>query len=109
MSSSDTVAPTMVYVFYELARLPEQQQRLRKEIESVNVYDRKVLRSLPHLNGVINECLRIHPPVPSGGYRQSPDDGMTIAGRYIPGGITIVAPRYSLGKRKLSVLSVKGF
>lgn len=100
---SDTVAPTLVFIFYELALHPEQQQKLRAEMETIDVSDLKALRSLPHLNGVINESLRIHPPVPTGGYRQSPDDGMTIAGQHIPGRTTIVAPRYTLGKRSFDL------
>jgi len=99
----------MVYVFYELARLPEQQEKLRKEIEFADVYDRNLLQSLPHLNGVINESLRIDPPVPSGGYRQSPRNGMIIAGAHIPGGTTIVVPRYSIGKRNVLILPLGNF
>lgn len=98
--ASDTVAPTLVFTFYELALHPHHQQKLYEEIRSVDIHDLFALRSLPHLNGVINESLRIHPPVPTGGYRQSSKDGMRIGGKYIPGNTTIVAPRYTLGKRE---------
>ncbi|KAL8947425.1 MAG: hypothetical protein Q9222_006293 [Ikaeria aurantiellina] len=98
IAGSDTVAPTLVFVFYELALWPDHQEKLYKELTSVDIHDPGALKSLPHLNGVINESLRIHPPVPTGGYRQSPPGGMKIGGRYIPGDITIVAPRYTLGK-----------
>ena len=87
-------------MFYELALDSDHQEKLCEELHSINVHDPVALRSLPHLNGVINESLRIHPPVPTGGYRQSPKGGMKIGGRYIPGNTTIVAPRYTLGKRK---------
>lgn len=97
---SDTVAPTLVFTFYELVLHPHHQQRLFEEIRFVDINDLSALRSLPHLNGVINESLRVHPPVPTGGYRQSPEGGMSIGGQYIPGNITIVAPRYTLGKRE---------
>ena len=100
--SSDTVAPTLVFTFYELALHPKQQEKLRVELSNVDISDRKTLAGLPHLNGIINEALRIHPPVPTGGYRQSPVNGITISDQYIPGNVTIVAPRYTLGKRKLS-------
>lgn len=79
---------------------PEQQETLREELSTVDIYNRKTLAALPHLNGIIKEALRIHPPVPTGGYRQSPADGMTISGHYIPSNVTIVAPRYTLGRRK---------
>jgi len=102
--SSDTVAPTLVFVFYELALHCNHQEKLFEEVKAVDVHDPAALRSLPHLNGIINESLRIHPPVPTGGYRQSPRGGMTIGGRYIPGNTTIVAPRYTLGKRESILL-----
>ncbi|KAL8651746.1 MAG: hypothetical protein Q9210_003077 [Variospora velana] len=98
IAGSDTVAPTLVFIFYELALHPHQQQKLYEEISAVHVDDLLTFRALPYLNGVINESLRIHPPVPTGGYRQSPPGGMKIGGRYIPGNTTIVAPRYTLGR-----------
>ena len=102
LSSSDTVAPTLVFIFYELALHRREQQKLFEGLNSIDVYEPAALRALSHLNGVINERLRIHPPVPTGGYRQTPTEGMDIAGKYIPGNVTIVAPRYTLGKRKWS-------
>lgn len=64
----------------------------------MDITNSRTLRDLPHLNALINETLRIHPPVPSGGYRQTPSEGLTIAGQYIPGHTTIVAPRYTIGR-----------
>ena len=98
IAGSDTVAPTLVYIFYELAKIPEQQEKLYQELTSIAITDFKALQNLPHLNGVINEALRIHPPVPSVGYRETPLAGVTVAGTYIPGRTTIVAPRYSIGR-----------
>ena len=97
---SDTIAPTLVLVFYELALRPSHQEKLFEEVNSVDVHNPQALRSLAHLNGIINETLRMHPLVPTGGYRQSPPGGMKIGDTYIPGNITIVAPRYTLGRRK---------
>ena len=54
------------------------------------------------MNGAINEVLRLHPSVPTGGYREAPPEGLEIAGTWIPGKTTIVAPRYTMGRRKLS-------
>ena len=95
---SDTVAPTLVFTFFELSLHLKQQENLRAELEPIDIYDRNALKALPHLNGIIMETLRIHPAVPTGGYRQSPDDGVVIGGQYIPGRTTIVAPRYTLGR-----------
>lgn len=96
--SSDTVAPTLVFLFCELALNPSQADKLYDELKDINVHDREVLQKLPHLNALINETLRFHPAVPTGGYRDTPPEGMTIGGRYIPGNTTIVAPRYTISR-----------
>lgn len=99
--SSDTVASTLISIFYHLADDPTQTTKLRAELDKIdNLQDFDQLKSMAHLNGVINEALRLHPALPSGGLRQTPPDGLMIAGRFIPGNVTIAAPRYSLGRRK---------
>lgn len=92
------MASALVFAAYELSRNPSSQDKLLEELQNVDVYDRRQLQRCEFLNAIINETLRIHPPVPTGGYRQSPPDGMTVNGTYIPGNVTIVSPRYSLGR-----------
>lgn len=99
---SDTIAPTLVFAFYELSRDPTQQQKLITELQNVDIYDRAELARCEHLTAIINETLRLHPPVPTGGYRQTPSAGMIIKETYIPGNITIVSPRYSLARLESS-------
>ena len=94
--ASDTITLTLVFAFYELARRPSHQDKLFSDLKNVGIYDRTQLQRCAHLNSIINETLRLHPPVPTGGYRQSSPSGMTINDTYIPGNVTIVAPRYSL-------------
>ncbi|KAM0930785.1 hypothetical protein ACQ4PT_000707 [Festuca glaucescens] len=43
---------------------PEVQSKLRCEIDQVEVLSSKSLRSMPYLNAVVLESLRMHPPVP---------------------------------------------
>ena len=78
---------------------PDQFQKLRDELDRFSLtQDIGALKSLQHLNGVINEALRLHPALPSGGLRETPESGLTIAGQYIPGKVTILAPRYTIGR-----------
>jgi cytochrome P450 len=100
IAGSDTVAPTLVFLFYELALNKGHTDRLYEELQTIDIHDRTALQGLPLLNGLINETLRLHPPVPSGGYRETPAQGLTVAGQYIPGKTTIVSPRYTIGRRK---------
>ncbi|KAF7539705.1 hypothetical protein G7054_g1956 [Neopestalotiopsis clavispora] len=97
VAGSDTVAPTLVFLFYQLAKDPLLANQLFEELQGVSdICDVRSLDQLPLLNAIINETLRFHPAVPTGGYRDAPPGGMTIAGRFIPGGTTIVAPRYTI-------------
>lgn len=90
----------MVYLFYHLTLEPQHAKIIREELQILEtIYDPQALKTLDHLNGAINEILRLHPSVPTGGYRESPPEGLEIAGRFIPGNTTIVAPRYTMGRR----------
>ena len=98
---SDTVASTLISIFFHLADDPSQADKLRAELEGIDsVQDISALQSKAHLNGVINEALRLHPALPSGGFRETPIEGINIAGQYIPGNVVVSAPRYSLGRRE---------
>lgn len=98
VAGTDPVASTLIFVFYELARNPSHQLKLYTEVQEVNTYDFEALEECVHLNAIIQETLRLHPAVPTGSYRQSPPGGVIINGTYVPGGITIVAPRYSISR-----------
>ncbi|KAL8747752.1 MAG: hypothetical protein Q9190_000410 [Brigantiaea leucoxantha] len=99
IAGSDTVASTLISIFYHLAVDSKQVEILRKGFDRCSsLLDMDQLKSLSHLNGIINESLRLHPALPSGGFRQTPDSGITVAGRYIPGNTTILAPRYTINR-----------
>lgn len=104
VAGSDTTAATLTHTFYHLARSPKVFAKLREELDAVyqpnSESEFKELQEVSYLNGVINEALRLHPPVPSGLLRQTPPEGVTIGSTYIPGNVTISAPLWSLGRRE---------
>lgn len=102
IAGSDTVSAALIFAFYNLARHPKYQQQLAEELKDVDIYDRAQLEGCEFLTAMINENLRLNHPVPTGGYRQTPPGGMTVSGRYIPGNVTIVAPRYSIARLESS-------
>jgi tryprostatin B 6-hydroxylase len=57
------------------------------------------------LDGVIWEALRLFPPNPSHPSRVTPAGGVTIAGRFVPGGTQVITPHWVLGRGK-SLLSL---
>ena len=104
VAGSDTTAATLTHIFYHLARTPKVFSTLREELDAFyqpgSESEFKDLQEASYLNGVINEALRLHPPVPSGLLRQTPPEGITIGSTYIPGDVTISTPFWSMGRRK---------
>ena len=97
IAGSDTTASSLVFLFYHLAQNPIWVDKIRKELDALaSALDMRSLQSLPSLNAFINETLRLHPPVPSAGLRETPPEGIEIGNQYIPGHTTVVVPVYSL-------------
>jgi len=91
----------MTHVLYELVKNPEQLDKLREELAphvTDGVVDYRKIQGLVHLNGIINETLRLHPPVPTALHRLTPPEGINVGGRHIPGGMTVWASQYVLGR-----------
>ncbi|KAJ5107106.1 hypothetical protein N7456_003781 [Penicillium angulare] len=97
VAGSDTVAPTLVFIFYQLALNPKKAEKLFEEVHDFDLENTNV-KNYRYLKDVIMETLRLHPAVPTAGYRDTPPEGITIGGTFIPGNTTIVAPRYTLGR-----------
>lgn len=104
VAGSDTTTATLTHIFYELARSPRVLSKLRKELNSFykpgSENEFKSLQEATYLNGIINEALRLYPPVPGGLLRQTPPEGLTIGKTFIPGGVTISTPFWTMGRRK---------
>jgi len=77
-------------MFWELARNPSWQDRLRKELLArLPAKDKMLPRfreldSLPVLEAVINEALRLHPAAPASLQRETPAGGKFLDGYFIP-------------------------
>ena len=94
------MASTLTTLFYLLARHPKDVETIADELGSVDIENVKAIASLPHLNGVINEAMRLLPAVLTAATRVSPWDGMEVEGTFIPRDVKLVGPRYSIGRRK---------
>ncbi|GFF54479.1 probable endo-1,4-beta-xylanase C [Aspergillus udagawae] len=105
VAGSDTTAVTLCAILYELVRHPEEMRRLREEVEPF-VDDVGEVRGadvtlLEHLNGVINEALRMYPAVPGALWRKTPAEGIWVEGVHIPGEMTVYCPQYAMGRSEL--------
>ena len=60
------------------------------------------LQYLPHLNGVINETLRLYPGVPTAMQRLTPPEGLDINGTFVPGNTVVYCPQYAICRSMFS-------
>ncbi|KAJ5357281.1 L-ornithine-N5-monooxygenase [Penicillium brevicompactum] len=69
IAGSDTTASTLSAMIFELVKSPRHIEILRQEVAPYMQASGEVLNQdithLEHLNAVINETLRLHPPVPT--------------------------------------------
>ena len=105
VAGSDTTAATLVHMFYYLATNPKIQEQLREELEPLvgkggEVEDQKI-KDAELLNGCIYEALRLNPPVPSGVFRKTPPEGVSIGETWVPGNTCIQMPQYAMGRGEL--------
>lgn len=88
---SSVVAHSLLFVVWYLSKNPEAFERLKKEIRetftSQDAINQDSANKLPYLNAVLEESMRIFPPVPEGPPRVSP--GEMVDGHYIPAGIYV--------------------
>ncbi|KAF5027084.1 hypothetical protein F66182_796 [Fusarium sp. NRRL 66182] len=94
IAGSETTATALSCITYYLQTNPDilkrLQQELRKKFQSYHEIDGASTSSLPYLNAVILEGMRMYPPLPFPLPRVVPEGGDIVDGHFIPGG-TIVS------------------
>ncbi|KAL6414239.1 uncharacterized protein AUP68_00757 [Ilyonectria robusta] len=85
VAGSESTSITLTYLFWLLIKHPDIQRRLRVELQTVPQEDTGAyLASLPFLDAVIKETLRIYPPAPSAMPRVVPPGGAEVEGVHYP-------------------------
>ena len=66
LAGRDTTSQLLTWLFCELSRNPDKEEKLLREIDTLKgeMPDFESIKSLKYLKSVINETLRMHPPVP---------------------------------------------
>ncbi|KAJ5088498.1 cytochrome P450 [Penicillium angulare] len=102
-AGSDAAHATLTNALYYIVQFPEHGRQIRAEVDALKTSEQlpshQQLQQLPHLNAVIKETLRLHPPVPCAGLRVTPPEGITVNDTFIPGDTTVLVPHYSLFRR----------
>ncbi|KAJ7477012.1 cytochrome P450 [Mycena galericulata] len=105
IAGSDTSATVMSNTFFFLLSHPESYKRLQSELDEAfpvggkEPTDAAVLATLPYLNAVIKESLRMLPPVATSLQRApTPGSGSKVLGdgSVIPEGTSVVVPPYTM-------------
>jgi len=109
LSGTETSAGTLIYTFYFLAKHPELQKKLRDELIRLGLDQEPRSKNSPYLDAVINETLRLWPPVLSGLERLTPPEGITIGKTYIPGNVTVRAPAHVIQRLESCYVKANDF
>jgi cytochrome P450 len=92
VAGSETTANALSGMLARLVYNPDKYSKLCEEIRGAFKTEEEIrydkLSSLVYLNAVIEEGLRIHPPVPTGLLRTVPKNGDTVDGYWVPGGVS---------------------
>ncbi|OQU98602.1 hypothetical protein CLAIMM_04360 [Cladophialophora immunda] len=89
LAGSETTATVLAGMTYHLLKNPQCLKKLQDEIDQAFQTEDEMgsisLGQLKYLQAVINEALRIYPPVPAMLPRRTPLSGETIDGQFVPG------------------------
>ncbi|KAK6213608.1 benzoate 4-monooxygenase cytochrome P450 [Colletotrichum tabaci] len=96
---SETTASLLAGCLFYLSKNPDLLRRLtttiREEFASANEMDSKKLGRLPFLQAVLNESLRIYPPVAGATPRVTPPSGCMVNGHFVPGNTIVAINQYA--------------
>ncbi|KAL8955278.1 MAG: hypothetical protein Q9193_006812 [Seirophora villosa] len=109
VAGSDTTAPTLTFLLYVVARNPDAADKISAELADIDPMDLSTVSTLPHLNGVINEAMRLYSVTPTTVSRQTPPQGVMLGDTWIPGNTKVLSPRWVIFRRECSLFSPSSF
>lgn len=93
VAGSETSATALCGATYLLLSNPSALARLASEVRSAFSSEADILpsatASLPYLNAVVEEALRLSPPGPGTFPRRVPEGGRVVCGGFVPGGVAV--------------------
>jgi averantin hydroxylase len=98
LAGSETTATLLSGAIYQLCRNPEVLAKVTKEIREAYSSDQEIdlfsTSKLKYALAVLEETMRIYPPVPTQTSRTVPQGGDTVLGDHLPAGTIINTPQY---------------
>lgn len=94
IAGSETTATTLSGVTYLLASHPEVLAKLEDELSSTFASEDEIdllsVQKMSYMLAVLNETLRIYPPVPTAIPRKAQAGGDMICGQYVPEDVSFI-------------------
>ena len=97
LAGHDTTALTLTYTWFLLSEHPEVEQRVHEELDDVIGDERpgmEHVRELDYLEWVIQEAMRLYPPVYT--IFREPTEDVTLSGYDVEAGTTLMVPQWGV-------------
>ncbi|PYH91568.1 cytochrome P450 ClCP1 [Aspergillus ellipticus CBS 707.79] len=98
-AGSESVTTVLTGVINHLLRNPDKLATLVTTLRTTFPTEQDItgsaLKSIPYLDAVLNEGMRLCPTIPDAMRRQVPAGGATVAGHVIPGGMVVAIPPFA--------------
>ncbi|KAF8517242.1 cytochrome P450 [Trichophaea hybrida] len=101
IAGSDTTDAALANALYFLLVNPHVYKKLQNILDDIfpggdGDFDYSKASSIPFLDGIIHETLRLQPSVPAGLTRITQAEGLTIDDVYIPGDVVVNVPGHTI-------------
>ncbi|MCJ1363219.1 hypothetical protein MMC16_002326 [Acarospora aff. strigata] len=99
IAGSETTATLLSGLTFHLLNNPDAYRKLVNEVRTAFKHERDInnitVAQLPYLSAVLQEGLRMYPPVPSTIPRVTPPEGDEICGQWVPGNTLVGVNQYA--------------
>lgn len=93
IAGSETTATALSAITYYLCTNRQALDKLTHEVRTAFSSEEEIemvsAQQLQYMQAVMNEGLRMYPPVPTGIVRRVTDDGGVFLGQYVPSGVSL--------------------
>ncbi|GKZ36939.1 hypothetical protein AbraIFM66950_008204 [Aspergillus brasiliensis] len=100
LAGSETTATALTVTTYLLVENPRVLAELRRELHAHYSNESQIdilsVHQLQYLHAVLQEALRLFPPITNGFPRETPAEGAIIDGHYVPKGVTVNINHWSV-------------
>ncbi|ORY00094.1 cytochrome P450 [Clohesyomyces aquaticus] len=99
LGGSETTATLLSGTIYLLLMNPDKMEKLLGEVREAFNHDSEIdlisVGKLDYMLAVLDEAMRVYPPVPNQGNRLVPASGAMIAGKWVPGGTSVQVQQWA--------------